>query len=251
MKLKQLILTTALLSGAAMADSTLTYNNADGQEQSKMYLTDGMAKMTSDAEYSTSLIFDAKDNSFTIINHQDKSYMVFGEKEIAALSDVSAMIDKMVEEQLAQMPESQRAQMRGMIKSMMQKQMPKQAAAPTYELSGENKSYNGFDCQEAVKLVNGKKSGSFCVADYQDLGVDTDEYAGLSQFMKTAEKMASQFGQDQSMNFESLGKKLPVYYNMEDQKGYLTDVDNSDLDDSVFQVPAGYKQESLPKEMFN
>ncbi len=250
MKLKQLILSTTLISGAVMADTTLIYNNADGQEHSKMYLTDGMAKMTNDIDVSTALIFNAKNNSFTILNHQDKSYMVFGEKEIAALGDVAAMVDRMVEEQLAQMPESQRAQMRGMIKSMMQKQMPKQAVAPEYELSGKAKSYNGFECQEAVKLVDGKKSGSFCVADYQKLGVKADEYASINKFMKVAEKLASQFGHDQSMNFDSLGQKLPVYYDMGDQKGYLTHVDNKDLDSSVFQVPSGYKKESLPKELF-
>ncbi len=252
MKIKQFILNTLLITGAAAANTTLTYNNADGAEHSKMFLSDGIAKITNNIEASTAMIFNAKNNSFTILNHQDKSYMVFGEKEIAALSDVTAMIDKIVEEQLAQMPAGQRDQMRDMIKSMVKKQMPKQSTAmPVYEKTGSNKSYNGFDCMEAVKLVNGKKSGSFCVADYQTLGVDQDEYAGLSQFMKTAEKMASQFGQDQSMNFDSLGQVLPVYYDMGDQKAFLTDVDNSSLDASVFQVPPGYKKESLPKEMFN
>lgn len=251
MKFKQLILSTLLIGGTAAADTTLTYNSKEGNEHSKMYLSDGMAKITNNIEASTAMIFNAKNNSFTVLNHQDKSYMVFGEKEIAALSDVSSMIDKMVEEQLAQMPAAQRDQMRDMIKSMVKKQMPKQTTdLPVYEKSGASKSYNGFECDEAIKLVNGKKSGSFCVADYQKLGVGADEYAGIRQFMKIAEKMASQFGQDQSMNLDSLGNVLPVYYDVGDQRAFLTDVDNKDLDASVFKVPTGYKKESLPKEMF-
>lgn len=252
MKFKHLIFSTLLIGGVAAADTTLTYNNADGAENSKMYLTDGMAKITNDIDASTAMIFNAKNNSFTILNHQDKSYMVFGEKEIAALGDMTSMIDKMVEEQLAQMPAEQRDQMRDMIKSMIKKQMPKQSTVmPVYEKTGTSKTYNGFDCTEAVKLVSGKKSGSFCVAEYHKLGVGEAEYAGISQFMKTAEKMASQFGQDQSMNFDALGQVLPVYYDMGDEKAFLTDVDNSDIDSAVFQVPAGYRKESLPKELFN
>lgn len=251
MNFKQLILGTALISGAAMADTTLIYNDANGQQHSKMYLTDGLAKVTNDSDVKTALIFNAKNNSFTILNHQDKSYMVFGEKEIAALGDIASTIDRVVEQQLAQMPESQREQMRGMIKSMIEKQMPKQTAAPSYELSGTTKTYNGFECQEARSVLNGKEIGSFCVTDYSQLGVDAEEYAGISEFMKIAEKMAAQLGSEQGMNFESLGEKLPVFYDSGDQKGFLSKVDNKDLDASVFQIPAGYTKQSLPKEMFN
>ncbi len=250
MKLRHFILATSLFSGIAQADTTLTYNNAKGQENSKMYLSDGYAKITNNMESSTALIFNLNENSFTVINHSDKSYMVFGEREIAALGDVSAMVDRMLEEQLAQMPAAQREQMRGMMKSMIKQQMPKQAEPPTYEKNGQSSSYNDFKCDEVTKWVEGKKEATFCVADYRDLGVGADEYASINQFMKVAEKMASQFGQDHSMNLGSIGQVLPVYYDMGNQKVYLSDVNNSDLSPQVFQVPGGYNQASLPKELF-
>ena len=254
MKLKQFILSSALsialLGGHALADTTLTYNNADGKENSKMYLSDGMAKITNEGDVNTALIFNTRENAFTVINHEDKSYMVFGEKEIAVLGDVSAMVDRMLEEQLAQMPAAQREQMRGMMKSMLQKQMPKQAAMPEYEKTGESSSYNGFDCELVVQTVEGKKQGDFCVANHQDLGVKSADYAAIQEFMKIAEKMASQFGQSQGVNFAAVGEVLPVYYQMGQEKAYLTAVNDDDLSADVFNVPAGYKQQSLPKEMF-
>ena len=254
MKLKQLIITsamaTAIFSDVVCADTTLTYNNANGQENSKMYLSDGLAKVTNSGDVNTALIFNAQQNSFTVVNHEDQSYMVFGEKEIAALGDVSAMMDRMLEEQLAQMPAGQREQMRGMMKSMIEKQMPKQAALPTYEKTGQSSSYNGFNCEEVIQSVDGKKQGDFCVADHQALGVDSADYRAIGEFMKIAEKMASQFGQSQGVNFAAVGEVLPVYYEMGQEKAYLTAVNNDNINASTFNVPNGYKQQSLPKEMF-
>ncbi len=254
MRLKQIILTSALsaalFSGGVCADTTLTYNNAKGKENSKMFLSNGWAKVTNNSDVNTALIFNTQQNSFTVVNHQDQSYMVFGEKEIAALGDISNMVDRMLEEQLAQMPAAQREQMRGMMKSMIEKQMPKQAALPTYEKTGQSSSYNGFNCDEVIQSVGGKKQGDLCVADYQALGVDSIDYAAINQFMTIAEKMASQFGQSQGMNFAAVGDVLPVYYELGQEKAYLTAVNNDNLSAAIFRVPEGYKEQSLPKEMF-
>jgi len=253
MKFRQLILSTigsAMFSGAAWADTTLTYNDANGKENSKMYLSDGLAKVTNDSEVNTALIFNTRQKSFTVINHEDKSFMVFGEKEIAALGDVAAMVDRMLEEQLGQMPAAQREQMRGMMKSMIQKQLPKKTATPKYEKTGQSSNYNGFDCDEVVQTINGKTQGDFCVADHQKLGVKTEDYVAIQEFMKIAEKMASQFGQNTGVNFAAVGEVLPVYYQIGEEKAYLTGVNNDDLSAAVFSIPEGYKQQSLPKEMF-
>jgi gas vesicle protein len=250
MNIKTLFIAGSLITGIATADTTLVYNDKNGEEQSRMLLTDGKVKMVSKAESDTAMIFDATTNSFTIINHQDKSYMVFGEKEIEALSDVSKMMDRMIDEQLSQLPAAQREQMRGMMESMIKKQMPKQLPAPKYIKSGETATYNGFNCEVVVKETKGKKDGEFCVASYSKLGISDAEYGAVAHFMKVAEKMASQFGQDQSMNFEAIGEVVPVYFDMSSQKGYLTSVNDEDLPSATFAVPSGYKQESLPKELF-
>ena len=249
MKLKIYLLLAMLLPTTAFADSTLIYNDGSGQLNSTMYLTDGMAKITQSGDVNTALIYNANQNSFVVVNHQDQSYLVFGEKEIAALSDVSAMVNRMLDEQLAQLPASQREQMRGMMESMIKQQMPKQAPAPEYTKSGQSASYNGFDCEVVIKTVQGQKGGDFCVADIDDLGVSAGEYASINDFMKTVEKLASQFGQDQSMNFADIGTVIPVYYEMAGQKAYLVDIKHDDLKASTFRVPEGYAQTALPKEL--
>lgn len=250
MKTQHLIWAFAACGSLAHADSTLTYHDANGQTNSVIYLSDGLSKITNQGEANTELIFNAQSNAFTIVNHQDQSYLVFGEKEIAALSDVSAMVDRLLEEQLAQMPASQREQMRGMMESMIKQQMPKSLPTPEYSRSGQQDTHNGFACETIIKTVNGQKDGDFCVTEYSNLGVSAAEYQAISSFMKTAEKMAAQFGQDQSMNFAAIGQVLPVYYQMGSDKAYLVDVKQGNLSAATFQVPEGYQQQALPTNLF-
>ena len=250
MRFNHFLLAGCLFTGTVNADTTLIYNNKDGKEQSRMLLTDGKVKMTNQTEAATEIIFNSLNTSFTIVNHNEKSYMVFNQEQLDALGDVSKMIDKMIDEQLSQMPEAQRSQMRGMIESMVKSQMPKQVPMPKYSKSGQTSSYNGFDCDVVIKEHQGKNDGDFCVTEYSNLGISDNEYKTINTFMKIAEKMAAQFGQDQSMNFDAIGQVVPVYYDMTHDKGYLTEVKNDDLPKSTFEVPNGYKEESLPKELF-
>ena len=239
-----------LLAGGAMADTTLVYGDNSGKETTRMLLTADAVKVSSKDQTNTDVIFNGNKTEFVVVNHDEQSFMVFGEKEIEALSDVSAMMDRMLEKQMANVPEAQREQMRGMMESMIKNQMPKQAAAPVYKKSGDSKEYNGYNCDVVVKTVEGQSSGSFCVTEYGKLDVAPAEYAVISKFMKIAEKMASQFGQDNSMNFASIGEVLPVYFKDAGQTGILMDVDNGDIDEALLTVPEGYKQQELPKEMF-
>jgi len=250
MRINHFLLAGCLFTGMVEADTTLIYNNKEGQEHSRMLLTEGKVKMTNQADYSTEILFNSTNTSFTVINHDEKSYMVFGQKQIEALGDVSKMVDKMIDQQLSQMPEAQREQMRGMIETMVKKQMPKAAPMPNYNKSGESKTYNGFDCDVVVKEVKGQNDGEFCVTQYSNLGISDGEYSAVSQFMKIAEKMAAQFGQDQSMNFDAIGQVVPVYYDMSNNQGFLTEVNDDNLPKGTFEVPAGYQEESLPKELF-
>ncbi|KAA3641084.1 MAG: hypothetical protein DWP95_07455 [Proteobacteria bacterium] len=254
MRMKTQLLTIlgagTLLFGAAVADTTLVYGDNSGQETTRMLLTADAVKITSHADTKTAVIFNGNKTEFVVVNHDDKSFMVFGEKEIEALSDVSAMMDRMIEKQMANIPEAQREQMRGMMESMIKGQMAKQNAAPIYEKNGDSKEFNGYHCDVVVKTVDGKSSGDFCVAEYGKLDVAPAEYAVIAKFMKIAEKMASQFGQDNSMNFSAIGQVLPVYFKDSQQTGILMDVKKGKIDASLMVVPEGYQQQELPKEMF-
>lgn len=247
MKNKGLLLIGALMTATVSADTTLVYNDGKGVESSVMHLSDGIMKVTSnEGGQKSEVIYQAGAGSFTVVMHDEKKYMTFGPKEIEQLSDISAMVDKMLDKQLANMPEAQRAQARAMMEGMIKKQMPKQAPVPEYNKTSETRTVNGYSCDVVEKSSKGKGTDDFCVADYGDLGVSSEEYAAIKAMMKVAEKMASQFGVDSSMNFEQVGEVLPVQYDMNGVKASLVDVSHDDLGKQMFKVPAGYEKQSIP-----
>ena len=248
MKLKALALATTLMSSAVWADTTLVYNNGQGKEASVMHLADGVIKMVNDeGNEKSEVMYRAGEGSFTVIMHNEQKYMVFGPKEIEALSDVSAMVNQMLDKQLANMPEAQRAQARAMMEGMLKSKMPKQAPVPEYRRTSETREVNGNSCDVVEKVNQGKSAGDFCVADYADLGISSAEYAAIQGMMKVAEKLASQFGSDNSMNFEQIGQVVPVQYDMNGVKASLVDVSHDKLGDQMFSVPASYQKQSIPE----
>jgi len=174
-----------------------------------------------------------------------KQYFVMGEKEIAALSDIGAMMDKMLEKQLAQMPAAQREMMRGMMTNMIKSQMPKQAPKAEYTLTGKSASYNGIDCQIVTKKAKRKKS-EFCVTNYKNLDMKASEFAVITSFQHTIEALAQQYGNDNSMDFSSLGDFIPVKYKQSGESGILKDVSHDNLDSSIFAIPQGYTKMDMP-----
>jgi hypothetical protein len=167
------------------------------------------------------------------------------EEDIAKLSDMSAMIESMMEKQLANVPEEQKEMMRNMMASAIKAQMPKEMPKAVYSLTGKSSSYNGFDCQ-IVSKTSGKKKSEFCVTDYSNLGMTSNEYAIITSFQSTIAALAQKHGIDNSMDFSSLGNFMPVKFIQEDQSGTLTDVNHDNLDPKLFEVPEGFTEMVMP-----
>jgi hypothetical protein len=137
--------------------------------------------------------------------------------------------------------------MRDMMMKTMKSQMPKQAPAPTYKMTGKSTEVNGFECEIVIKKSKSGKS-EFCVTEYQDLGMQKNEFEVIQSFQQIAVKLASQFGEDSSMDFSALGDYVPVRYDQSKQSGELKEVDHSKLDKSQFMVPNDYTKKEIPLE---
>lgn len=233
------------LTTLAVADTTLTFTNNAGKVAMQMQFANNMMRATSVDDNSTYMVYDANNTTFTMFTTDDKQYFVLGKEQLDALGDIGAMMDKMLEEQLADIPESQRAMMRNMMAGAIKAQMPKQAAKAEYSFTGKSTSYNGFDCQIVIKQV-GEKQSKFCVTKYSDIGMQASEYAVITSFQKTIEKLAQQYGADNSMDFSSLGDYVPVWYNQAGEAGSLSKVSHGSLNPDIFTIPEGYSEMKMP-----
>ncbi|MBL4772485.1 MAG: hypothetical protein JKX98_02415 [Alcanivoracaceae bacterium] len=241
------LLTATLISLATttIADTTLTFTDKKDKIVMKMQFANNMMRATSVDDNSTYMIYDANNTTFTTFMTDKKEYFVMGQKEIEALSDIGAMMDKMLEKQMAEIPESQRAMMRGMMENMMKSQMPKQAPKAEYKLTGQSSSYNGFDCEIVIKKVK-KNKAEFCVTEYSNLGMKDSEFAVITSFQHTIEALAQQYGADNSMDFSSLGNYMPVKYKQAGESGTLSDVNHDKLDINMFAIPQDYIKMEMP-----
>lgn len=244
MKILQTIALTCLAT-SAIADTTLTFEGKKDKEVMKMQFSDDKMRATSVDDNSSFMMYNARNKTFTIFTSEEKKYFVLTEEDIAKLSDMTAMIESVMEKQLAEVPEAQREMMRNMMAGAIKAQMPKKAPKAVYSMTGKTSSFNGFDCQ-IVKKKSGKNKSQFCVTDYSKLGMSSDEYAVLTSFQGTVEALAQKYGQDNSMDFSSLGDFMPVQYSQGGQSGTLTDVNHDSLDPSIFAIPEGYTEMEMP-----
>ncbi len=236
----------ASLTTSAIADTTLTFTNKKDNVVMKMQFANNMMRATSVGDDSTYMVYDANNNTFTTFMTEKKQYFVMDKETIEKLGDIGAMMDAMLEKQLAQMPESQRAMMRGMLEGAMKAQMPKELPKPEYNFTGKSASYNGFDCEIVVKKIKRKKT-EFCVTKYSNLGMKSNEFSVITSFQQTISKLAQKYGQDSSMDFSSLGDYVPVYYKQSKKDtGTLSKVSHEDLDPSLFAIPEGFSKIDLP-----
>lgn len=233
------------MATVAVADTTLTFNSKKDKMAMQMQFSNNMMRATSVDDASSYMIYNASNTTFTMFMTDKKQYFVMGQKEIKALGDIGAMMDKMLEKQMANVPEAQREMMRGMMEGALKAQMPKQAPKAVYKMTSKSSSYNGFDCQVVTKK-SGRKKSEFCVTEYSSLGMNASEFAVITSFQQVTEKLAQQFGADNSMDFSSLGDFIPVRYKQEGVTGTLTNVNHDNLDASIFAIPEGYSQMDMP-----
>lgn len=243
--MKYLIILLCSISTLGIADTTLTFTNNKDKVSMKMQFANNMMRATSVDNNNSFMIYNANNTTFTAFMPDKKQYYVMGKKELEALGDIGAMMDKMMEKQLANVPEAQREMMRNMMAGAMKAQMPEQAPKPEYNFTGKSTSYNGYDCQIVVKKSD-RKTSEFCATEYSNLGMSSDEYAIITSFQQTIAKLAQQYGADNSMDFSSLGQLMPVRYQQSGQTGTLKSVNHDKLDASQFAIPEGYKQIKMP-----
>ncbi len=241
--LKTLALTCFATS--AIADTTLIYNDKTEKVSMKMQFANNMMRATTTGDEGGNMIYDANKNTFIMLVPKEKQYFVMDEETVKSLTDIGAMMEKMMEKQLANVPEAQREMMRNMMAGAIKAQMPKQMPAPEYSLTGKSESFNGFSCQIVLKK-SGRDKSEYCVTEYSALGMDKSEYETIAEMQKIIESLAKQFGTDSSMNFMELGSFIPVNYRQNDQVGTLSDVNHDSIDPSLFTVPADYKEIDLP-----
>jgi len=190
-----------ILGTSANADATVQFrvtNAADPKSASTQIVyiqQDKLMVRNVGGQSGIDMLFSKKDDTMTIINHQQKSYVVVDEERIAQLAGQAQglldAIQQQLEKQMKEMPPEKQARMR----EMMEKYGMKDPNAPpppprTIKRLG-NRAINGFKCRQVEVYKGPAKMSELCVADASALGLPAADYATIQAMQGFGERLSS------------------------------------------------------------
>jgi len=233
-----------LFSPFISADTSLVFSGDSANNT--MYIKDGRMQMANDTN--NTVIYDNNKKEFITIDHKKHTYMVMTQQDMEDIGNMANNLMKEMESKLAQLPASQREMMKNMMKSQMASMMP-ELDEPVMHHTGEHKKIAGFNCEVVTVHIKDKLMVESCVADANEVGIpqkDMQVFSGMQEFIKSLMEKLPMVGN--SMQLSSMNpREIPVAYTQGSNHGELESVSTDSLDDSLFEVPARYKQKKMPK----
>lgn len=253
-------LSTLCLCGVSLtAEAGTVYElvtrTMQGQEVDRMtFYDDGkLSRMDQNGARSGSMSVIFKEDAFYVLDHAQKSYILMDE---AMLDTMSSQINEAMQEmqaQLAAMPPEQRAMVEQMLKDEMPGFAGGQMTGPVLEIKPTgNGRWESYDCKKFDMLEDGEKIQEICAADYKVVdgtGAIRDSYRDMAKALDKLFEALPFGGQgiQSPLQMEAEMNGFPVHA-IDFENGVavrettLDSTSSQDIDASMFEVPADYKQ---------
>jgi Domain of unknown function (DUF4412) len=244
----------ALAASPAWAGVTLVWDHVDEDGQRgevRTHLDPERLRMESDEG---ALIYRADRKVAWFVDDQERSYTEMtaeqGRAAQRALQDMQAQM----RQQMSSLPEAQRRQMEEML---ARQGGPGAASAPksTYRKVASDKTVGSWRCDEWEELVGGRRESLFCWARLGALGLAATDLKPLLSLQK--ESGVAEFGRalgaasdydevTKAVGYEGLPLRA-VQYSEGKEAGetVLKRIERGTLPATLFEIPAGYKKESM------
>lgn len=261
MSTKGLLAVTSLcisMSAAVFADTRMSIQHTEpgkAPETQSVMVTSGKVRMEQGAMDDTVLLYHQSNNTFYAIQPSQKSYMELDPVKAAEMMDQASQMQQQMmaqlQERMKDLPEEQKAQMMEMMKRSGQP-MPGIPEEPVrYESRGGSDSVGQFSCSWVDAYQGDRKVRELCLADPDSMGMpsgDKDTMMAMQNAMMVLAKRLGSAGMFQ----DNMPDGFPVHVRHYSAGGLVSSeqqvqgVTNDGLDDSLFEVPAGYEKQELP-----
>jgi uncharacterized protein YneF (UPF0154 family) len=226
-------------------DRLFILNEGDGGKQGVVFL--GGPKIIRMLDYGN--------NTYREMTEQDMQQMG------AQMGDAMADARKMMEEKLKNMPPAQRQMIEQMMKQKMGAagpQMGAQQPAPVvYTRVASGQSIRQWTCDKYDGTREGQKVWEVCAVDFAQFGVQPSDMQVFQQMAEMFKNLAPQ-GMEDAFNVgfddterEGAFRGVPVQRvsfrnGAPDRLFEVTEVTRQDVDDALFEVPAGFQKVEMP-----
>ena len=208
------------------------------------------------------MIYRGDSGEMIALDHADESYYVLDEEAMQRMGAQLSGAMKQMQEALEAMPPEQRAMAEKMMKQHMPQEMtpPKQPPARLHA-TGREGSVNGFACDYYELRRNERLARELCVTPWDEIPGGRDVAESLLGMAGFFERMASTISKETGIAV--MGDQQEIFGHLEELDGYpvltrefdesgdvtsesvLESVATEDLDPSLFEPPAGYREMSL------
>lgn len=229
------ILLAAVVAAPARADLTLEYQDGQGAQIFSMFVKGQRVRMESSGGHATVTLFDAGNRELTVLEPGDRSYMVIDPATIQEMR-----------RQMEQALDMLRRQ--GIDPSTMGLDdfMPKVEARVVR--TGESRTIDGRSCEVVRYEISDGFNSMACVVEPGTLGISDAEWAAISGIYEALADMTSQMLPSGGAAIElqsAAGIPLEAWDADGDYVQRLARVERAALDDSMFEVPAGWRRMHL------
>lgn len=258
---KRFVLPALLLSlagAAALAGVVVEMETTDlTSEQAApkpvtMSIQGNLARFDDGSNHSVVFLGDARE--MLILDHSEKRVMRMDEETMEQLGNqISAAMEQM-QKQMANMP----PQVREMMKDKMPQMQPAEMPEVKIVKSSVRETQGGQPCVRYDVISDGAKVRELWVTEWSNVDLKADDFAVIDEMGRFAEKLVASLGQAMKMgqNFENPLAQwseidgFPVLIREFDDgtataETLFRSVERRDLEGSLFEPPAGYKEEKL------
>lgn len=245
-------LTQPLFAGWVIVQKT--YDASEGGDEASvetLYLQDDKVKMVSE-DFAT--VFDLNSGMIYFLNYQTKAFWKGTPKDMEA--QVKSAMDEMIEQQLVNVPDDKKAEMRAMYEQMMSQHgdeddsATEQEHAVSVKLTDEVMEIAGHKVYKYIVMVDGNVSEEVWLNT--DAGIQNDFsvsrfYKFMSEFMKDFQDQETYHDQDAYIEMAKKGypfrtvQKSGVYETITE----VVSVESKVLTDSDFLPPDDFSEQAL------
>jgi hypothetical protein len=154
------------------------------------------------------------------------------------------------------MPPEQRAQFERIMTpdrlAQAEKMMAGQAPKSEYRRAGATASFGNWSCEPVEVVKDGQSHATLCVAQISDLGLTEEDLGGLRRTAAFMGQMAGAVANPME-GLQAIGKVVgyaayPVHVEIPavEMQTTVKTVERKPLTADLFEVPADYREESMP-----
>lgn len=259
---KTLTAATVIAAGvaAAHADTILKFQSNRSNDVNSVLISNGKVRMDSSNQGTKETsIYDDQGRTFTVVNPQQKQYVVMDrtsiQEQAKRMKRMQEEVMTQVREQMKNMPPEQRQELEQQMAPFGDGGDAANKPTPKYSTKKTRKTgtLNGVSCVVYKSYRDGRLIGDACIASLDVLGISKGDYKTLRSMFAFMRDMAKEFAsatgtsvpQSDMTLFENVNG-LPVKMtNVNGDIMTLAGASNQALSPDLFAIPAGYQEAEL------